>query len=89
MPQDDEGSIEETDDATSEESLDTHDAPPTASRARREPATRRAVRCPFTGRRVIATCSDGSTVSSRAMYVLLRDGDPVDLVYLEGDTDPS
>jgi len=29
VPQDDEGSIEETDAATSEESLDTHDAPPT------------------------------------------------------------
>lgn len=76
MPQSDGDLTEEVDDATSEESLDTHDG-------------RRVARCPFTGRRVIATCPDGSPVSSREMYVLLRDGDPVDLVYLDGDTDPS
>lgn len=74
MPQQhQEGSIEDFDDASPEEMLDT-------------PAGRkRVVRCPFTGRRVIATCPDGSMVSSREMYVLLRDGDPVDLFYLDVD----
>ena len=66
MPQHNEDLTEEIDDAAEEGLLD----------------GRRVVRCPFTGRRVIATCPDGSTVSSREMYVLLRDGDPVDLVYL-------
>jgi len=75
VPRNDEDLTEEIDDATSEELLDTHDG-------------RRVVRCPFTGRRVIATCPDGSMVSSREMYVLLRDGDPVDLVYLDAETSP-
>jgi hypothetical protein len=74
VPQNDEDLTEDLDDAPSEETIDT-------------PAGRkRVVRCPFTGRRVIATCPDGSMVSSREMYALLRDGDPVDLVYL--DTEP-
>lgn len=74
MPQHDECVTEEVDDAPPEETLDT-------------PAgQKRVVRCPFTGRRVIATCPDGSMVSSREMYVLLRDGDPVDLVYLDDES---
>ena len=72
MPQNDEGLTEGVDDARSEEPHETLDR-------------RRVVRCPFTGRRVIATCPDGTTVSSREMYVLLRDGDPVDLFYLDVD----
>lgn len=73
VPQRDEDSPRDPDDAPSEEILDT-------------PAGRkRVVRCPFTGRRVIATCPDGSMVSSREMYVLLRDGDPLDLVYLDAE----
>ena len=76
MPRNDEDLTEEVDDAPPEEMLDTPDG------------RKRVIRCPFTGRRVIATCPDGSMVSSREMYVLLRDGDPVDLVYLDAETSP-
>jgi hypothetical protein len=76
VPQNNEDSIGQVDEAPFEELPRTPDG------------SQRVVRCPFTGRRVIATCPDGSTVSSREMYVLLRDGDPVDLIYLDGDKDP-
>jgi hypothetical protein len=76
VPRNDEDLTEEVDDAPPEEMLDTPDG------------RKRVIRCPFTGRRVIATCPDGSMVSSREMYVLLRDGDPVDLVYLDAETSP-
>ena len=78
MPQnDDEDLTERVYDALSDDSSDTPEG------------GQRVVRCPFTGRRVIATCPDGSTVSSREIYELLRDGDPVNLVYLDGDTNRS
>lgn len=72
MPRYDEDLNGRVADTPSEESPDTLDG-------------RRVVRCPFTGRRVIATYPDGSAVSSREMYALLRDGDPVDLIYLDDE----
>ncbi len=76
MPQNYEDPLADFDDAPPEETLDTPSG------------RKRVVRCPFTGRRVIATCPDGSMVSSREMYVLLRDGDPLDLVYLDAEMGP-
>jgi hypothetical protein len=63
MPRSDVDSREGADDAPSEESLDTPDG------------WQREVRCPITGRRVVASRPGQRKISSEEVYALLGEGD--------------
>ena len=63
MSQNDEDSTKEVDAAPSEESPDTPDG------------WQRVVRCPITGRRVVAALPGQRKITSEEIYALLQEGD--------------